>query len=357
MDNDVFWNTVPAFAISGFSGSGKTTLIEQLVPQLVAKGLNVAVLKHDVHGVQVDYPGKDSDRLYQAGADVVLQGADECFVRRHGREPLSLQQSLQALVPYYDLVLVEGFKEAPLAKIWLLAEGEAGPPKDGQNVLAVLSRDAPRLPQALALLESWLPERWCRVPVYGCVLIGGKSTRMGRPKHLLEHQGRTWLEHTLDSVSQVVDKVVIGGRGEVPSHLSHYTRLADISDVPGPLAGMVAAMRWAPQSSWLMCACDMPQLSVDALRWLLQTREPGVWATVPDLLGDGHVEPLLAHYDPRARPLFETLLSHQCYSPSRLASQPKINTATPPVHLLGAWRNVNSEAELATFQKVIEKSP
>ncbi len=354
MVDDNFWNTAPVFAISGVSGAGKTTLIEQLIPPLLVKGLKVAVVKHDVHGVQIDRPGKDSERLYQAGADVVLNGPDEHFMRMHERGDESLLRTLRRLSRRYDLVLVEGHKNTPLPKLWLLNEGGAPPPplkQDRQGIIKVLERGNERLPQALALLASWLPQRWCKTPVYGCILIGGKSSRMGRPKHLLEHGGRTWLEHTIERVGKVVERIVIVGRGEVPAHLSNHTRLPDIPDVHGPMAGMVAAMRWAPDVSWLMCACDMPQISVDALRWLLDSRAPGVWATLPDLFDNGHVEPLLAHYDPRAHALFEDLLARQVYGPSALATHPKIATPVPPQQLLDAWRNVNCEAELATVEK------
>lgn len=353
MASKTFWNTAPVFAISGFSGAGKTTLIEQLIPHLLAKGLKVAVLKHDVHGVQIDRPGKDSHRFYQAGADVVLNGPDERFMRLHAGDD-ALLQTLKTLSRNYDLVLVEGHKHTPLAKLWLLSDGASPPPpftQDKQGIIDVLERGSERLPHAQALLESWLPQRWRKAPVYGGILIGGKSSRMGRPKHLLEYGGRTWLEHTIERVGSVAERVVIVGRGEIPAHLSSYTRLPDIPDVHGPMAGMLAAMRWTPDVSWLMCACDMPQISADALHWLLESRAPGVWATMPDLFDNGHVEPLLAHYDSRAHALFEDLLSRQVYGPSALAPHPKIATPVPPPQLLSAWRNVNSEAELATIEK------
>jgi hypothetical protein len=70
--------------ICGYSGSGKTTLIESLVPVFRSRGLRVAVVKHDAHTPTVDAPGKDSDRFFRAGADVVLRSPDETFIRRHG---------------------------------------------------------------------------------------------------------------------------------------------------------------------------------------------------------------------------------------------------------------------------------
>ena len=62
--------TVPTVGFAGYSGSGKTTLIEQLVRSLKARGLRVAVIKHDVHDFEMDREGKDSWRFSQAGADI-----------------------------------------------------------------------------------------------------------------------------------------------------------------------------------------------------------------------------------------------------------------------------------------------
>ena len=73
---------LPVFGVCGWSGSGKTTLIEAVLPKLLARNLKVAVVKHDVHAIDVDRPGKDSDRFFQAGADVYLQGNEE-LSRRH----------------------------------------------------------------------------------------------------------------------------------------------------------------------------------------------------------------------------------------------------------------------------------
>ena len=53
-------------AISGIKNSGKTTFLEHLVPVLRARGLRVAVIKHDGHDFTPDVPGTDSFRMRQA---------------------------------------------------------------------------------------------------------------------------------------------------------------------------------------------------------------------------------------------------------------------------------------------------
>ncbi len=110
------------FAVCGHSGAGKTTLIEAATRRLRRRGLAVAVVKHDVHGVDVDRRGKDSDRLFRSGADVFLHGPNERLARLHSG-------GFAELLRRYDLVLVEGWKRAPLPKVWLLGPGESGAPR------------------------------------------------------------------------------------------------------------------------------------------------------------------------------------------------------------------------------------
>ena len=95
---------LPIFGICGFSGSGKTTLIEKLIPLLNARGLNVCVVKHDVYGFNVDQSGKDSDRFFRSGADVLLQGPQEDFFRIHSSHKHELSYTLTSISRRYDIV-------------------------------------------------------------------------------------------------------------------------------------------------------------------------------------------------------------------------------------------------------------
>lgn len=334
----------PALAICGFSGAGKTTLMEQILPALAARGLKVAVVKHDVHGIRLDLPGKDSARLFRSGADVLLEGPGEGFFRCHDTPDLGA--ALALLAPHYDLVLVEGHKDTALPRVWLQKAGDTAPPRGGAELLAVLPWDSDRKRHLLTLLDQWLPRQWLAPPLYGCVLIGGGSRRMGHPKHLLTRNGHTWLDHLLSVLAQQCQEVVISGAGEVPPSLATHIRIPDAPGVPGPLGGILSVMRWAPHACWLVCACDMPAFFPEAMEWLLAGRAPGVWAVLPQLAENGEVEPLGAYYDRHARPLLERMAARQDYRLSNLATHGKVLSPPVPETLRGAWQNINSREEL-----------
>jgi molybdopterin-guanine dinucleotide biosynthesis protein MobB len=108
----------PVIGICGRSGSGKTLLIQQLVPRLMREGLRVGVVKHCTHRIEADTPGKDSDRIFQSGADVLAAGPSESFVRIHA-DHMPLDECLDLMAERYDVILVEGCRTAAIPKIWI----------------------------------------------------------------------------------------------------------------------------------------------------------------------------------------------------------------------------------------------
>lgn len=138
---------------AGWSGSGKTTLVEQVIALLEARGLVVSLIKHAHHEFDIDYPGKDSHRHRRAGCREVLVTSANRWAVMHelrGRPELTLDEALSRLSPC-DLVLVEGFKRAPIPKIEIYRPSIGKPAlyPDDPHVIAVAS-DVP--------LETGLPQ-------------------------------------------------------------------------------------------------------------------------------------------------------------------------------------------------------
>ena len=121
--SELFNFPVPLLGFAAFSGTGKTTLLEQLIPVLTKQGLNVALVKHSHHDIEIDQPGKDSYRLRKSGASqVVLAGPHRSilFCEYAEQQESKLAEQLALLqVDGLDLVLVEGFRDQPFNKIEL----------------------------------------------------------------------------------------------------------------------------------------------------------------------------------------------------------------------------------------------
>ncbi len=133
--------------IAGYSGCGKTTLIEKLLPLLRAAGLTVSVIKQSHHDVEVDVAGKDSWRHRQAGAQETLLATPYRWMLvgelRGAPEP-ALEQHL-ARLSACDLVLVEGYKHAALAKleVWRAANAKPWLFPDDAHFIAVAADTKP----------------------------------------------------------------------------------------------------------------------------------------------------------------------------------------------------------------------
>jgi molybdopterin-guanine dinucleotide biosynthesis protein B len=131
------------FGVAGWSGSGKTTLIEKLIPRFVRRGLSVSLIKHAHHTFDVDQPGKDSYRHRHAGASEVLVTSSRRWVLMHelrGTQEPSFEDQVKHLSPC-DLLIVEGFKHAPIPKleVWRAEPGEGLLHPQDPHVVAVAS--------------------------------------------------------------------------------------------------------------------------------------------------------------------------------------------------------------------------
>jgi molybdopterin-guanine dinucleotide biosynthesis protein B len=109
----------PVIGVAGWKNSGKTTLMTRLIAELTRRGFRVATVKHAHHDFQIDDAETDSARHRRAGAAQVAIVSPKrwAVVRELGAAPEpSLDEMIGRLEPC-DLVIVEGYKAAPIPKI------------------------------------------------------------------------------------------------------------------------------------------------------------------------------------------------------------------------------------------------
>jgi molybdopterin-guanine dinucleotide biosynthesis protein MobB len=108
----------PRVHVVGASKSGKTTLAAGLIRALVARGFSVGSVKHTRDEYETDAPGKDSQQHFAAGANpaVLLTGRRSGVHARHCEAP-PLEATIAREMPHVDVVVVEGFREAPGPKV------------------------------------------------------------------------------------------------------------------------------------------------------------------------------------------------------------------------------------------------
>ena len=104
------------------SGTGKTTLLTKIIPILKAQGIKTGCIKHTHHRLDLDTPGKDSYRLKEAGVDQMLLGnTTNWALFGNTRETEANLETLLERLDWkaLDIILIEGFRNAPIPHIVL----------------------------------------------------------------------------------------------------------------------------------------------------------------------------------------------------------------------------------------------
>lgn len=102
------------------------------------------------------------------------------------------------------------------------------------------------------------------LPVAGYVLAGGKSSRMGRDKALVELNGRPLIQHAITKLRDICAEVYILAAN---AELARYGQLVpDIRPDCGPLGGIEAALQHASRDWVLLVPVDVPFVPAAFLR-------------------------------------------------------------------------------------------
>ncbi len=108
---------IPVISMVGKSGVGKTTALVRVIRELKRRGYRIGTVKHDIHGFEMDKPGKDSWRHAEAGSDaVVISGPRKMALIRKTHGEMELDDIVE-LMGNVDLVITEGYKRGNKPKI------------------------------------------------------------------------------------------------------------------------------------------------------------------------------------------------------------------------------------------------
>ncbi len=187
-------------------------------------------------------------------------------------------------------------------------------------------------------------------PLYGLVLAGGRSERMGHDKGLIDYHGKPQREYLIDLADRYTEKTFMSGRPDQADEFAgKYAFLPDSISGLGPYGAMLSAFREHPDHAWLVIACDLPLLSEKSLDQLINGRNPSKVATafynpVTDL-----PEPLITIWEPKGYPaLLQFLgLGFSCPRKALINSNAEIIENDNPDELM----NVNNTDEKESVMK------
>lgn len=163
--------------------------------------------------------------------------------------------------------------------------------------------------------------------IYGLVLAGGKSRRMGVDKSgLCYGNSKTpqW-RATAQLLRKVCSDVFLSVRKgqeltgyKDPGDTLTYPMLPDGFPDAGPLGGLLTAFEQHPAKAWLVVACDLPLLDLQTLEHLIANRGKSGIATSYISASDGLPEPLCALYEPSASAILQKHWNANCCCPRKI---------------------------------------
>lgn len=195
--------------------------------------------------------------------------------------------------------------------------------------------------------------------LYGLVLAGGASKRMGTDKAALSYLGKTQLQRAYELLQSHTAHTFVSVR---PDQHREPTRAAlpQIVDAEshaglGPIAGLATAQAQHPNVAWLVLACDLPFVNEASLRFLIQHRDPGRLATAFRSAHDGLPEPLCAIWEPASRDSVAHYIAIGKQCPRKLLINSDVALLDQPDPR--ALDNVNTPDEYRSAQQTLERAP
>lgn len=181
----------------------------------------------------------------------------------------------------------------------------------------------------------------------GVVLTGGKSTRMGEDKSMLEYHGKEQWKHVRELLEAYCEDVVVSvpGGAEASDPGMIPDRMADF----GPFGGILSCFMEAPNRAHLVVAVDLPFVNKKTLETLIDNRNPFKTATAFLNPGNGFPEPLISIWEPRAYGKMLSFLGMGYTCPRKVLINSDI--ATAPLQDEKWIRNANTPEERAQVMK------
>jgi molybdopterin-guanine dinucleotide biosynthesis protein A len=144
----------------------------------------------------------------------------------------------------------------------------------------------------------------CGMALFGLVVAGGKSARMGRDKGLIVYYDRPHREWLADLLAPVCDAVYISVNadqaraGGAVAGVRRYPFVVDDGRFdPSPLGALLSADARHPGAGWVLLSCDLAYFDAHCLDGLLAARNESAAGVAYRIVGLDQPHPLAALYE------------------------------------------------------------
>ncbi len=185
------------------------------------------------------------------------------------------------------------------------------------------------------------------------ILAGGKSSRMGFDKQLIQKDDKRLVDETIRRLSYLFEDIIVVTHKEELYENDPVRTTPDLLPFTGPLTGIHAGLTLAKSEYAYVMACDMPYINeeyIDVLENHLQEGDGGIVTAT----NDGWIEPFHAFYHRGILPAIEPYLQLGKRNIRDLAVTENIRFL-PEKHVLELdpdkklFENLNTPKELKNF--------
>lgn len=185
-----------------------------------------------------------------------------------------------------------------------------------------------------------------RADIYGLVLAGGKSSRMGRDKASIVFHDLPQKDHVFNLLDSFCAKVY----SSISSHANprdFKNPIVDQFDFDSPLNGILTAFQIGADNAWLSMPIDMPAIDTEVIRTLISERDKSKIATCFFDSTGKEPEPLLTIWEKRAADELRSFVREGNLSPRNYLSISDIKILPSPGG--EKLRNINTQDDLRAY--------
>lgn len=128
--------------------------------------------------------------------------------------------------------------------------------------------------------------------ITGIVLAGGKSSRMGRDKGIIELGGKKFIDYIIAALVPNVSEVIIIANNDNYNNLG-YKVYNDIIKERGPLGGIYTGLMNSKTENNIAVSCDIPFVNSGLIRHIIKNKGR---ADISVPVFEGNTQPLCAVY-------------------------------------------------------------
>jgi len=182
-------------------------------------------------------------------------------------------------------------------------------------------------------------------PVTGIVLAGGKSSRMGTDKAMLEIDGIPMAFRCRDQIAPYSDGILFSVNRHNAEKFAGCATVVDSIEDQGPLGGIIAGLSASHTDINLVVACDIPYIDPFVLFTLLSYCDE--YDIVVPSFAPATQEPLYGVYRSSVAVAAGTLLVENKYRVSELFG--RCRTKMVPLNDRGRYANLNTEEDVEWY--------